>query len=223
MRIVIVEDNLNVAKGIAYVLRDAGHAVDLLRDGDEADTFLQGDGADIIILDIDLPGRDGISVLRGLRQRGDTRPVLMLTAKSDISDKIAGLDAGADDYLAKPFEMEELAARIRALTRRSQAAELREDRIGKLSFDAVARQVFGPDGALDLPRREVAVFETLLDAKGRTVSKQMLLDRVYGTGTSIEEQVVEVYVSRLRKRLQGYNVEIKVQRGLGYVMQPVTS
>lgn len=223
MRIVIVEDNLNVAKGIAYVLRDAGHAVDLIHDGDEADAFLQGDGADIIILDIDLPGRDGVGVLRGLRQRGDMRPVLMLTAKSEISDKIAGLDAGADDYLAKPFEMDELAARIRALTRRSQTAALREDRIGTLVFDAVARQVFGPGGALDLPRREVAVFEALLDAQGRTVSKQMLLDRVYGTGTSVEEQVVEVYVSRLRKRIQNYGVEIRVQRGLGYNMQPVTS
>lgn len=223
MRIVIVEDNINVAKGIAYVLRDAGHAVDLIHDGEEADGFLQGDGADLIILDIDLPSRDGVSVLRALRQRGDMRPVLMLTAKSDLSDKIAGLDAGADDYLAKPFEMDELAARIRALTRRSQVATMREDRIGNLTFDSVARQVFGPNGALDLPRREVAVFEALLVAQGRTVSKQVLLDRVYGTGTEVEEQVVEVYVSRLRKRIQKYGVEIKVQRGLGYMMQPVAS
>lgn len=223
MRIVIVEDNLNVAKGIAYVLRDAGHAVDLIHDGDDADVFLRGDGADIIILDIDLPGRDGVSVLRALRQRGDMRPVLMLTAKSDISDKIAGLDAGADDYLAKPFEMDELSARIRALTRRSQTATLREDHIGNLTFDAVARQLFGPSGALNLPRREVAVFEALLAAQGRTVSKQVLLDKVYGTGTAVEEQVVEVYVSRLRKRIQKYGVEIRVQRGLGYIMQPVAS
>ena len=222
MRIVIVEDNLNVAKGIAYVLRDAGHAVDLIHDGDDADAFLRDDGADIIILDIDLPGRDGLSVLRGLRQRGDMRPVLMLTAKSDSADKVAGLDAGADDYLAKPFEMDELAARIRSLARRSQGSSPRQNGIGALTFDAVARQVFGPNGALDLPRREVAVFEALLDAQGRNVSKQMLLDKVYGTGTSIEEQVVEVYVSRLRKRIQKYGVEIKVQRGLGYFMQAVT-
>jgi two-component system OmpR family response regulator len=223
MRIVIVEDNRNVAKGIAYVLRDAGHAVDLIHDGDEADMFLRDDGADIIILDIDLPGRDGFSVLRGLRQRGDTRPVLMLTAKSDMSDKVAGLDAGADDYIAKPFEMAELAARIRALSRRAQTADLREVRIGNLTFDAVARQVFGPGGALDLPRREVAVFEALLAAQGRTVSKQVLLDSVYGTGTAVEEQVVEVYVSRLRKRIQKFGVEIRVQRGLGYIMQAVAS
>lgn len=223
MRIVIVEDNQNVAKGIAYVLRDAGHAVDLIHDGDEADTFLRGDGADVIILDIDLPGRDGVSVLRALRQRGDMRPVLMLTAKSDISDKIAGLDAGADDYLAKPFEMDELAARIRALNRRTQTGTMREDRIGTLTFDAAARQVFGPRGPLDLPRREVAIFEALLAAQGRTVSKQVLLDKVYGTGTAVEEQVVEVYVSRLRKRIQKYGLEIKVQRGLGYIMQAAAS
>lgn len=184
---------------------------------------MQGDGADIIILDIDLPGRDGVSVVRGMRRRGDMRPVLMLTAKSDITDKIEGLDAGADDYLAKPFEMDELAARIRALARRSPAARLREDSIGVLTFDAVARQVFAPGGPLDLPRREVALFEALLDAQGRTVSKQMLLDKVYGTGTSVEEQVVEVYVSRLRKRIQKFGVEIRVQRGLGYFMKPVSS
>jgi len=223
MRIVVVEDNRNVAKGIAYVLRDAGHAVDLIHDGDEADMFLRDDGADILILDIDLPGRDGFSVLRGLRQRGDMRPVLMLTAKSDMSDKIAGLDAGADDYIAKPFEMAELAARIRALSRRAQTADLREVRIGNLAFDAVARQVFGPRGTLDLPRREVAVFEALLAAQGRTVSKQVLLDSVYGTGTAVDEQVVEVYVSRLRKRIQEFGVEIRVQRGLGYIMQAVAS
>ena len=221
MRIVIVEDNMSVAKGIAYVLRDAGHAVDLIHDGEEADVFLRGDGADLIILDIDLPSRDGVSVLRALRQRGDMRPVLLLTAKSDLSDRIAGLDAGADDYLAKPFEMDELAARIRALTRRANNATLREDRIGPLTFDAVSRQVFGPNGALDLPRREVAVFEALLVAQGRTVSKQVLLDRVYGTGSEVEEQVVEVYVSRLRKRIQKYGVEVKVHRGLGYIMRPI--
>ena len=221
MRIVIVEDNLSVAKGIAYVLRDAGHAVDLIHDGDAADAFLRDDGADIIILDIDLPGRDGLAVLQGLRQRGDMRPVLMLTAKSEMTDKIAGLDAGADDYLAKPFEMDELAARIRALTRRSHSATPRLEQIADLHFDPASRQVFGPDGALDLPRREVAVFEALLAAQGRTVSKQALLDKVYGTGAAVEEQVVEVYVSRLRKRLLRHRVEIKVQRGLGYLMQAI--
>ncbi|MDG1802302.1 MAG: response regulator transcription factor [Paracoccaceae bacterium] len=219
MRIVIVEDNIGVAKGIAYVLRDAGHAVDLVHDGDAADAFLRDDGADLIVLDIDLPGRDGISILRDMRARGDQRPVLMLTAKSEMSDKVIGLDAGADDYLVKPFDMAELSARVRALTRRVQTSQPLHDQIGGLRFDITARQVSGDAGVIDLPRREVAIFEALLAAQGRTLSKQSLLDSVYGTGSSVEEQVIEVYISRLRKRLRPHGVEIRVQRGLGYAMQ----
>jgi two-component system OmpR family response regulator len=109
MRIVVVEDNISVAKGICYHLQDAGHAVDMLHDGADADAFLRGDGADMIVLDINLPGKDGLSILRGLRARGDQRPVLMLTARAETNDKVAGLDAGADDYLGKPFEMQEFS------------------------------------------------------------------------------------------------------------------
>lgn len=221
MRIVVVEDNIGVAKGIAYVLRDAGHAVDVLHDGDAADTFLRNDGADLIVLDINLPGRDGITILRDMRTRGDQRPVLMLTANSELSDKVTGLDAGADDYLVKPFDMAELSARVRALTRRVQPTQPRQDQIGDLSFDVAARQVSSINSIIDLPRREVAIFEALLFAQGRTLSKQSLLDSVYGTGSDVEEQVIEVYISRLRKRLRPHRVEIRVQRGLGYLMQEV--
>ncbi len=218
MRIVIVEDNISVAKGVAYRLRDDGHAVDLLHDGAEADTFLRGDSADLIILDIKLPGMTGIEVLTALRARGDQRPVLMLTAQSDTGDRILGLDSGADDYLVKPFEMDELSARIRALNRRSVRKDRPEPSIGPLRFDVTARMILGPDGPLTVPRREVSLFETLLAANGRTVSKQTLLDHLYGTGTDVDEPVVEVYVSRLRKRLKPYGVEIRVQRGLGYAL-----
>lgn len=218
MRIVIIEDNSGVANGIAYVLRDEGHAVDLIADGQEADEFLRDDGADLIVLDVNLPGLSGIEVLKSLRARGDTRPVLLLTARITTEDKIAGLNAGADDYLAKPFDMDELVARLRALMRRAGTNPARQHRIGALIFDVTARQVIGPDGALDLPRREVSIFEALLLAQSRMVSKQSLLDKVYGTGAEIDEQVVEVYVSRLRKRLRPFDVQIKVQRGLGYTM-----
>ena len=213
-----MEDNISVAKGVAYRLRDEGHAVDLLHDGAEADAFLHGDTADLIILDIKLPGMTGIEVLTALRARGDQRPVLMLTAQSDTSDRILGLDSGADDYLVKPFEMEELSARIRALSRRKVQADRKEPSIGSLKFDITARMILGPDGPLAVPRREVSLFETLLAANGRTVSKQALLDHLYGTGTDVDEPVVEVYVSRLRKRLKPYGVEIRVQRGLGYAL-----
>lgn len=223
MRIVIVEDNVSVAKGVAYRLRDDGHAVDVLHDGAEAIDFLRDDTAELIILDIKLPGASGMEVLSVIRARGDTRPVLMLTAQFETHDRIAGLDAGADDYLVKPFEMDELSARIRALSRRNLRPARAEQRIGALRFDANARMILGPEGALTVPRREVALFETLLDAKGRTVSKQALLDHLYGTGSDVDEPVVEVYVSRLRKRVKPFGVEIKVQRGLGYALVEAAS
>ncbi len=219
MRIVIVEDNISVAKGVAYRLRDEGHAVDMLHDGAEADQFLRSDGADLVILDIKLPGQSGIDILKAMRNRGDDRPVLMLTAQSETSEKILGLDAGADDYLIKPFEMDELSARIRALSRRKERPGHAIQTISDLTFDATARMVVGPDGPLTIPRREVTLFETLLAAKGRTVSKQILLDNMYGTGSDVDEPVVEVYVSRLRKRLKSHSIEIRVQRGIGYLMQ----
>lgn len=218
MRIVIVEDNVAVAKGIAYRLQDDGHAVDLLHDGAEADQFLRDDGADLVILDIKLPGVSGLDLLRAMRVRGDGRPVLMLTAQAELTDKVAGLDAGADDYLAKPFEMEELSARVRALSRRQAPVERGLREIGPLRFDDRARAVMGPLGDLSVPRREVALFECLLAARGRFVSKQILLDSMYGTGSDVDEAVVEVYVSRLRKRLRAFGVEITMRRGIGYAM-----
>ncbi len=218
MRIVVVEDNLAMAKGIAYRLRDEGHAVDVLHDGADADRFLQSDGADMVILDISLPGLNGLDLLGRLRKRGDDRAVLMLTAHSETDLKVKGLDAGADDYLPKPFEMDELSARVRALGRRHARSEPAERKIGPLVFDPTSRMIIGPKGPLAVPRREVTLFETLLAARGRIVSKQFLLDDLYGTGSDVDEPVVEVYVSRLRKRLKSYGLEIKVQRGLGYFL-----
>lgn len=219
MRIVVIEDNLSVARGITYHLQDAGHAVDVLHDGAEADLFLRSDAGDMVVLDINLPGTDGLSILRSMRSRGDLRPVLMLTARAETGDKVAGLDAGADDYLSKPFEMQEFSARIRALSRRVTEPPQSVRTIGPLSFDLTSRTLNGPDGALDIPRREIAVFERLMRAEGRLVSKQALLDSLYGTGADVDEPVVEVYVSRLRKRLHPHGIRILVKRGLGYMMQ----
>lgn len=219
MRVVIVEDNESVAKGIAYVLRDAGHAVDLLHDGEEADAFLRDDGGDVIVLDVNLPGMNGIDVLRNMRRRKDERPVLILTAQDTTQERITGLDAGADDYLIKPFEMAELEARIRALARRRNIPVVKPIQVGELEFDLQSRQVSSPDGVLTLSRRELSVFEAMALSQGRTVSKQQLLDAIYGVGADVEEQVVEVYISRLRKRLKPHGIGIKMQRGLGYNLQ----
>ncbi len=162
MHIIIVEDNKGVANRIAYVLRDKGHAVDLIFDESEANQFLKCDGADVFVLDVDLPGLSGIEILKKMRLRGDLRPVLMLTARTTPEDKVIGLDAGADDYLAKPFDMSELIARLRALMRRAGAPTTKPHAIGPLKFDPMARQLHGPDGSLNLPRREIAIFEALL-------------------------------------------------------------
>ncbi|MEM8569950.1 MAG: response regulator transcription factor [Pseudomonadota bacterium] len=218
MRIALIEDNEALAKGIAYRLRDCGHAVDHLADGASGLSYLQHEGADLVILDIRLPEMDGLSVLKALRERGDATPVLLLTAKSSTEDRVSGLDMGADDYLVKPFEMEELEARVRALSRRRASALRETESIGALTFDHTARQVFVAGEAMDLPRRELSVLECLMESRGRIVSKSALLDRVYGVGSETEERVIEVYVSRLRKRLSGLGIEIRTARGLGYIL-----
>lgn len=221
MRIVIVEDNEALANAIAYRLRDRGHAADILLDGAEADAFLNRESADLVVLDINLPGQSGLQILQGMRSRGDGAPVLLLTARSETSDRVLGLDMGADDYLVKPFDMDELEARIRALSRRKQLDYGNRERIGRIDFDRTARQVKADGQPLDLPRRELAVLECLLDRRGRIVSKAQLMDHVYGIGADVEETTIEPHVSRLRKRLAGHGVSIRTARGLGYMIEAV--
>ena len=216
MHIVVIEDNSSMAKGIAYVLRDEGHAVDILHDGQLADAFLRDDASDVIILDINLPGMSGIDILKSLRARQDERPVILLSARSEPRERVAGLDAGADDYLVKPFDMAELLARIRALSRRRNRVAVYTESIGNLVLDVTTRQVTAGEEVLLLPRLELALFELLLKARGRSVAKNAILDQLYGTGADVEEKVVEVTVSRLRKRLAPHGVGIQVRRGIGY-------
>ncbi|MEX0317589.1 MAG: response regulator transcription factor [Ruegeria sp.] len=219
MRIVIVEDNEALANAIAYRLRDRGHAADVLLDGQEAEAFLAREGADLVVLDINLPGRSGFEILRAMRERQDGAPVILLTARSETSDRVAGLDMGADDYLVKPFEMDELEARIRALSRRKSLDYGAVERIGGLEFDRNMREVSAEGVALDVPRRELAVLECLLDRRGRIVSKAQLTDHVYGVGADVDDTAVEPHVSRLRKRLAPHGIAIKTARGLGYMLE----
>jgi DNA-binding response OmpR family regulator len=216
MRIVLVEDNVALARGLSYRLQDLGHGVDHLGRGDEAEPFLRQEAWDMLILDINLPGVDGLTILRNLRGRGDERPVLILTARSETEHRVQGLDAGADDYLVKPFEMEELVARVRALTRRGPRPLRRVLSLGAVHLDCDARQVTIGQDPVALPRREVSLLEKLLTAQGRSVSKQDILDHLYGTGSDVEETAVEVHISRLRKRLKPHGLSIRVQRGIGY-------
>jgi len=218
MRIAVIEDNISLAKAIAYRLRDRGHAADVLHEGLAADQYLRDEGADLVVLDINLPGLSGLDILRSLRARGSGVPVILLTARGLTDERIAGLDAGADDYLTKPFDMEELEARIRALSRRKELEYTAVETIGLLSFDRSARTVSADGERLAVSRREMAVFECLLDQRGRIVSKDRLLDQVYGVGADVEASAIEPHVSRLRGRLKGHGVVIKTVRGLGYLL-----
>ena len=219
MRITVVEDNQSLRKGITYRLQDEGHAVDALADGAEAELFLAQEPGDLVVLDINLPGRSGLEILAALRERGDPRPVILLTARSSTEDRVAGLDAGADDYLVKPFAMDELAARVRALARRKAQKPVTEMALGPLTLDVETPQLKHGGEPLSIPRREMALLTALALSRGRPLSKEHLLDALYGAGSDTDEQVVEVYVSRLRKRLARYDIRIVVARGIGYSLK----
>lgn len=218
MRIVLVEDNLRLAQGIQNALVDQGHAVDCLHDGQTGDDFLRTSEFDVAIVDLNLPKLSGIEVVRALRARGNTNPVLILSARDKVSDRVAGLNAGADDYLVKPFEMEELLARLRALSRRRPNMLPASERLGDVVYDRSQRQVILGGEPVDLPRRELALFELLLEHKGRLLSKVQIADALYGTGAVVEPNAVELLVSRLRRKIDGHGVTIRTARGLGYLM-----
>jgi two-component system OmpR family response regulator len=218
VRIVLIEDNELLARGVATALRDLGHAVDLLSDGEEGDAFLASEGGDLAIVDVNLPGMGGFDIVRALRRRGSAMPVLMLTARGDVIDRVAGLDGGADDYVVKPFAMAELLARVRALARRGPDVKPEIERIGGLVFERGARRLIGPEGGIDLARRELALFEFLLDNRGRVVSRETIAETLYGVGSEIEPNAVDLVISRLRRKLRGSGVEIRTARGVGYML-----
>ncbi|MEM7303151.1 MAG: response regulator transcription factor [Pseudomonadota bacterium] len=221
MRIAIVEDNRPLADGIAKAFTADGHGIDQLHDGADADRFLRDETPDLIILDINLPGKSGLEILKSLRERKSQTPVLLLTARDALTDKIDGLDLGADDYLTKPFDLAELKARARALMRRSEKQITTSIRLGKLELEPDARQIKISGDLLDLPRREYAVAEILIRGKDRIISKGQILDHLYGAGAEIEDNAVELYIHRLRKRIAGSGVEIRTARGLGYCLREV--
>lgn len=219
MRIAVVEDNEVLADGIATAFQQEGHGVDQLHRGRPAIDFILQENLDLVILDFNLPDVSGIDVLRAIRAEGRHMPVLMLTARADIQDKISGLDAGADDYLTKPFNLEELKARVRALLRRRSVSRSNVLQLGPLEFDATAKSVRLAGSPLELPLKEFALLELLLSRTGQVVSKTDIMDHLYGAGSEVEESAAELYIHRLRKRLKACGVEIRTFRGLGYCLQ----
>lgn len=218
MRILLVEDDPALASSLNQGLKQMGFAVDLSQDGGEADAILSVRKFDAVVLDLGLPGLSGMEVLKRLRKRGATLPVLILTARDAMADKVAGLNAGADDYLLKPFDFQELEARLNALLRRTQAERSGWLEAGRLRLDKSARQAFLDLAPLPLSAREVGVLELLMSRLGRVVSKEQLAEHL-SQDEEIGENAVEVYVHRLRKKLEAVGIEIRTLRGLGYLLE----
>jgi two-component system OmpR family response regulator len=219
MRLLIVEDDTVLADGLSRSLRAGGYAVDVVDDGERAVAALAAQPYDLVILDLGLPRLGGLEVLQRLRARNNHCPVLVLTADDSVERRVQGLDLGADDYMAKPFALSELEARVRALARRSFGNGHNVLRHGPLTLDPVGRVASIQDQPLDLSARELGLLETLLQRPGRLVSKDQLVDHLCGWGDEVTTNAIEVYVHRLRKKLEPGGIRIVTVRGLGYCLE----
>jgi two-component system response regulator QseB len=216
MRILIVEDDALLGDGLAVGLSAFGFAVDWFRDGGAADAALATVPYEAIVLDLSLPGGDGMDWLARWRRRGDTTPVLILTARDALDSRVAGLDSGADDYLVKPVAIAELAARLRALTRRARGRPEPVWRHGALEYDPAAKTVSWRGAPVELTSRELALLEVLLANPRRVLSKQQLFEKLYAWDQSIESNAIEVYVHHLRRKIDPGIV--RTVRGVGYAL-----
>jgi two-component system OmpR family response regulator len=219
MRILIAEDDSILADGVTRSLRQSGYAVDHVKSGTEADSALSMQTFDLLILDLGLPLMPGLEVLRRLRARNSAIPVLILTAADSVDERVKGLDLGADDYMAKPFALNELEARVRALTRRGAGGGPTVVKHGSLSFDQVGRIAFVNDQVIELSARELGVLEVLLQRTGRLVSKEQLVNHLCEWGEEVSNNAIEVYVHRLRKKIETAGARIVTVRGLGYSLE----
>lgn len=223
MRVLLIEDDAILADGLLRSLKQADYAVDWSSDGGEARAILRTYDYDLVILDLTLPHMDGLEILRDLRAQRKRTPVLITTARSEVDDRIRGLDLGADDYLTKPFELREFDARVRALIRRSQGSGLQRLSCGGLTLDLTARRAFiGTDSQelpLELPRREFHILEVLMTRQGRILNKEQIIDHISEFDQELSLSAVEIYISRLRKKLEPAGVSIRVVRGIGYILE----
>jgi two-component system OmpR family response regulator len=218
MHILLAEDDEVLSDGIAKALTQKGYMVDVFDNGMEAQEAACANKFDLIILDLGLPRLDGLSVLQRVRMQSKSVPILVVTARDGLNDRVSGLDLGADDYITKPFDLPELEARVRALLRRSSVSKDGEVVLGELHFDVAGRRAFIKGNPLELSARELAVLEFLMLRAGRVVNKEQLIEYMYGWDEEVTYNAIEVHVHRLRKKLESANVTIRTIRGLGYLL-----
>jgi two-component system OmpR family response regulator len=223
LRILITEDDTSLAEALQFSLAQAGYAVDWVANGAAADEALKGDVFGLVILDLGLPKLDGFEVLRRLRRRNPSLPVLILSGREKPEEKVLGLDLGADDYLVKPFSLNELQARVRALLRRGQqGGGAPQISYAGLAFDSVGRAASVNGKTLPLSLHEVGVLEVLLHRFGRVVSKEQLVEQLYSYDKEVSQNAIEVYVHRLRKKIAGAGVTVRTLYGQGYLLDYVS-
>ncbi len=221
MRILLIEDHQPLAELIVKGLRQDGFGIDAFGTAEDGAAAVDAIEYDAIILDLGLPDRDGIALLRDLRRRRQQVPILILTARDGVDDRVAGLDGGADDYLVKPFAMKELSARLRALLRRPGAVLGNILSIGNIALDTIHRQVTVNGRVVGISRREFATLELLMRRAGQVVAKRAIEDSIYGLAVEVQPNAVEALISRLRKRLEHFGVPLSIHtmRGVGYLLK----
>lgn len=221
MRILVVEDNATLAAGLAAVLKGSGYAVDVVGDGASAVAVVATERFDLVILDLNLPEMDGIDVLRTIRGRQDDVAVLILSARHSLTERVTGLNLGADDYMIKPFDVEELEARVRTLMRRRAGLKAATVYFGDVVLDLNTRSFSWRGAAIDIPARELALLETLFMRAGKVVAKQAIIESLAGFDEDLSANAVEQYVSRLRKRLEPCGLTVRTARGIGYYLEKI--
>lgn len=219
MRLLLVEDDLPLAEALTSLLVSSGHAVDCVHDGASAEALAAAEQFDLVILDLNLPQMDGLSVLRAMRARANAAAVMILTAHGAAEDRVRGLDLGADDYMSKPFDVREFEARVRSLLRRQAGLRSATVVLGGLTLDLTNRQFLAAGQPMDLPPRERALLELLLTRAGKVVAKEAIVQSLTSLDDILSDNAIEQYVSRLRRRIAPLGLGLRTVRGIGYLLE----